>query len=217
MSSGRCTIGASVALQPVPLHDIADAAAFVAANIQRSGVLLHDRDERDDMQAEGLAILCELARKFEPHRVGYAQAGSFAGYAAKYLPGRMRDAYHALHPTYLAGRDADGRRVYDYTSIGHPMSLHHEDMPQIPATAMLVAVPSVIGTCWDPGPTVSAALLRVPLEHGAFVAHRVVEALDEGYSPDEIARRLRMNRGEVSRVTAAVGSALYEVQHLEAA
>jgi hypothetical protein len=201
---------ASVISRPVALHDVHDAQAFVAANIHRSGVILHDRDEREELLAEGLAILCELAGRFEPHREGYAQAGSFAGYASKYLPGRMRDAYHALHPEYLPTR-TDGRRTYDYETVGHPMSLHHEDMPQLPATPIVLA-PTSIATGWDPGPTIAAALARAPAEY--FMARRVVERIDEGFTPDEIARSLRMNRGEVSRTTAAVASALYEVQHL---
>ncbi len=197
----------------IRLHDVNDAQAFVAANIHKSGVII-STSEREDLLAEGLTILFELASRYEPHRPGYEKAGSFAGYAAKYLPGRMRDAYHALHPEHIARRDPDGRRVYDYGE--RPMSLQHEDMPQLAAT-MAYSIPSVVGTCWDPGPIVSAALARVPPEHGGFVARRVVELIDEGFSPDEIARTVRMDRGAVARVTGAVGSAIWEQQHMEAA
>ncbi len=202
----------------VALHDIKDAEGFVAANIHRSGVLVRDTHEREDLIAEGLTILLELAGRYEPHRAGYAKAGSFAGYAARFLPGRMRDAYHAMHPEHIARRDSDGRRVYEYGE--KPMSLQHDDMPQLPATAAVYAVyamPSIVGTCWDPGPVVSTALGRVRSEHGGFVVRRVVEYIDEGYTPDEIARRMRMNRGDVAAVTGAVGSAIWEVQTLEAA
>jgi hypothetical protein len=192
---------------PVCLHDILDCESFVAANIQRSGVILRDRHEREDLLAEGLVILLELASRYEPHRAGYAKAGSFAGYAAKFLPGRMRDAYHALHPEHVARRDADGRRVYSYGE--RPMSLQHEDMPQLMATALAYTSPSYVGTGWDPGPTVSAALARVPAEF--FAARRVVQDIDDGFSPDEIARRRRMNRSAVAATTAAVGSAIWFV------
>lgn len=200
---------------PVALHDIKDAESFVAANIARSGVIVRDRHEREDLLSEGITILLELAARYEPHRAGYAKAGSFAGYAAKYLPGRMRDAYHALHPEHIARRDADGRRVYEYGE--RPMSLQHEDMPQLSATYHVTALPSIVGTCWDPGPTVSAALARIAPEHGGFIAHRVTELIDSGFSPDEIARRLRMDRSAVARVTGAVGSAIFEVQTWERA
>lgn len=198
---------------PVCLYDILDAESFVAANIARSGVILRDRHEREDLLAEGLTILLELASRYEPHRVGYAKAGSFAGYAAKFLPGRMRDAYYALHPEHVARRDADGRRVYVFGE--RPMSLQHEDMPQLMATALPYALPSSVGTAWDPGPTVAAALQRVPAEF--FAARRVVQDIDDGFSPDEIARRRRMNRSAVAATTAAVGSAIFLVRSQAAA
>ena len=212
-STPRCTLP-PVATPPVALHDIADVHAFVGANVHRSGVILRD-DERDDLIAEGITILLELSRRYEPHRVGYEKAGSFAGYAAKFLPGRMRDAYHAMHPEHIARRDADGRRVYEYGE--RPMSLQHEDMPQIPATAVVYAMPSIVGTCWDPGPTVSAALARVPAEYATKGAAQVIEALDEGFTPDEIARRLWLNRADVAECVAAVGSAVWHVRNFEEA
>lgn len=215
LSTGRCTVQLSVIATPLSLFDIQNAESFVAANIHKSGVIVRDPHEREDLLAEGLTILLELASKYEPHREGYAKAGSFAGYASKFLPGRMRDAYYNLHPEHIARRDADGRRVYEFGD--KPMSLQHEDMPQLAATAVVIALPSVIGTQWDPGPTVSAALARVRPENGGFIAARVIEQIDEGWSPDEIARRLRMDRGAVAAVTGAVGSAIWEVQHLEAA
>lgn len=197
----------------VALHDIKDAESFVAANIQRSGVIVRDVHEREDLLAEGITILLELYAAYEPHREGYAQPGSFAGYAARFLPGRMRDAYYAMHPEHIARRDADGRRVYDFGE--RPMSLQHEDMPQLAATAYAYAMASHVGTGWDPGPTVAAALARVPADF--FMARRVVQDIDDGFSPDEIARRRRMNRSAVAQTTAAVGSAIFEVTRLEAA
>ncbi|MFP5356241.1 MAG: hypothetical protein ACLGIK_14025 [Gemmatimonadota bacterium] len=199
----------------IRLHDVKDAEAFVAANVQRSGVIVRDTHEREDLIAEGLVILCELADRYEPHRAGYEKAGSFAGYAAKFLPGRMRDAYYALHPEHVARRDQDGRRVYEFGE--RPMSLQHDDMPQLPATAAVIAMPSIVGTCWDPGPTVAEAIRRVPGKYGGFMTRRVVEHIDEGYSPDEIARRLRLDRGDVAAITGAVGSSLWELQTGEAA
>jgi hypothetical protein len=210
VSTHRYTIQRSVIATTIQLFDINDAEGFIAANIHKSGVIVKDTHEREDLLAEGLTILLELARKYEPHRPGYQHAGSFAGYAAKYLPGRMRDAYHAMHPEHIARRDPTGRRIYTYGE--RPMSLQHEDMPQLPATSIIYSMPSIVGTNWDPGPTVTAALARVPPEHGGFIARQIVERIDEGFTPDEIARALRMDRGAVTAVTSAVGSAIYEVQ-----
>lgn len=215
LSTAGCTVQRSVIATSIQLYDVKCAESFVAANIHKSGVIVRDPHEREDLLAEGLTILLELASKYEPHRPGYEKAGSFAGYAAKFLPGRMRDAYYALHPEHIARRDADGRRFYEWGD--KPMSLQHEDMPQLAATAAVYAMPSIVGTCWDPGPTVSAALARVPSEHGGFIARPVVELIDEGFSPDEIAKKLRMDRGAVSAVTGAVGSAIWEVQNFEEA
>lgn len=198
---------------PVALHDIKDVESFVAANIHRSKVIFHDRGEREQFLADGVAILFELADKYRSRLDGYAQDGSFAGYAARFLPGRMRDAFHALHPEHIARRDADGRRVYEYGE--RPMSLQHEDMPQLAATLAYMVATMVSATAWDPGPTVSAALARVPADF--FMARRVVQDIDDGFSPDEIARRRRMNRSAVALTTAAVGSAIFEVTSLEAA
>ena len=113
--------------QTVSLHDIADAEAFVRANIRRSGVILTS-DEREELIAEGLAILCDMATKFIVRMPGYAKDGSFAGYASRYLPKRMKEAYHSLHPEHVQRTDQDGKKYIEYKDAPWPLHTFLGDM-----------------------------------------------------------------------------------------
>lgn len=117
--------GQSVCLLPekVAIHDIADAEGFVAATIERSGVKPSPA-EYEELLAEGLAILYDLAAKFEPHREGYESPGRFSGFAAQFLPRKLGDAWHRLHPEhrYVTDPETGKRRWIFYPS---PDSLDH--------------------------------------------------------------------------------------------
>lgn len=96
--------------EKVSIHDIADAEGFVAATIERSGVKPKPA-EYEELLAEGLAILFDLARKFEPHREGYDTPGRFSGFAAQFLPRKLGDAWHKLHPEHRYVTDPEtGKR-----------------------------------------------------------------------------------------------------------
>lgn len=98
------------------LYDVDDVPAFIVATIRRAGIHPAADDEIDELMLEGLAIMCELADRFEPHRPGYAKPGRFSGYAAQMLPRRLGDAWHRAHPEHRYVTDATtGRRrwVYD--------------------------------------------------------------------------------------------------------
>lgn len=107
---------------PFRLYDIDDCEGFVAATIQRAGITV-ETSEHEELMLEGLAILCELAGKFEPHRPGYSQPGRFSGYAAQFLPRRLGDAWHRAHPEhrYVTFTEPDGstkrRWVYDSAPV----------------------------------------------------------------------------------------------------
>jgi len=75
--------------------DVADPEGFVIASLKRSGIPFAER-EREDLIAAGLLWLCELALVYEPQREGYAQPGSFAGYAAMYLPRKLMSEWHRM-------------------------------------------------------------------------------------------------------------------------
>ena len=98
---------------PVALHDIRDVNMFVRNALDKAPVRL-EAEEFEELVAEGLVILYELAGKYEPHRPGYARAGSFAGYAAIYLPKRMTDAWHRSHPEHRYITLPDGKRAWQY-------------------------------------------------------------------------------------------------------
>lgn len=97
----------------VIVHDIRDAEGFVKATLKRSGIRFSP-DEYDEMVAEGLAQLWELASAFEPRREGYAQEGRFSGYAARYLPGRIGRAWHRAHREHRQVVGSDGKRRWHY-------------------------------------------------------------------------------------------------------
>ncbi len=111
----------------VSLHDIDDVEGFVCATIEkfRNGGRVErgtsiTEAEREELIAEGICILYELAEKFEPHRPGYEEPGRFSGFAAQFLPRRLGDAWHQKHRhRRVAGED--GKRRWVYTEA--PLSL----------------------------------------------------------------------------------------------
>jgi hypothetical protein len=106
----------------VRLHDIEDAEGFVAATVQRAGLEL-GAAEHEELIAEGICILYELADRYEPHRDGYAHAGTFSGFAAQFLPRRLGDAWHRNNPHHHRIAGEDGKRRWHYEDP--PLSLDH--------------------------------------------------------------------------------------------
>ncbi len=102
---------------PVALHDIRDVNMFVRNALDKAPVTLGTQ-EFEELVAEGLAILYELAKEYEPHRAGYERAGSFAGYASVFLSHRLTDAWHRSHAEhrYITVTEDDGtqRRAWEY-------------------------------------------------------------------------------------------------------
>lgn len=98
----------------VPLHDIDDAEAFVRTHINKAGGLVLTRDEREELIAEGLVILCDLARRYKPRLDGYKRDGSFAGYATNLLGRKLSDAYHRQRENHLCRTQPDGTRKIEY-------------------------------------------------------------------------------------------------------
>lgn len=98
----------------VALHDVADVAGFVAATISRAGITAAAA-EHEELMLEGLAILYTLAAAYKPRLDGYAQDGRFSGFAARYLPRKLGDAWHRLHPEHRYVTDpATGKRGWRY-------------------------------------------------------------------------------------------------------
>lgn len=99
--------------ETVAILDIRDAEGFVQATINRARLVLQP-DEREELVATGLEILVDLAGKYRPHIDGHAQEGRFSGYAAMYLPRKLGDAWHRMHPEHLLVTQADGSRKWTY-------------------------------------------------------------------------------------------------------
>lgn len=79
----------------VKMHDVEDAKAFVCAMIDRRLVLRED--QREDLVAEGLAIMVRLAADYQPGRNGLDPGrSSFAGYASVYLRKQLGEAFRRM-------------------------------------------------------------------------------------------------------------------------
>lgn len=116
------------------VYDIEDAERFVAATVRKKLIKLRNKDERDEMNAEGMVILFDLARRYDPSKErpntkpGHVCKTvrcckpSFAGYASRLLPPKLLDAWHAHHPEHLLRTQPDGSRKYVY--LVEACSLH---------------------------------------------------------------------------------------------
>jgi hypothetical protein len=178
------------------LLDIRDPRGFVAATIAKSGVRL-SREERDDLIAEGLAILCDLARKFEPQRAGYSQAGRFSGYAAAYLPLRLHDAYRQMHPTVTQVNE-HGERTREFVR-NLPLDPGH-GRPELTATYGLVDAPQGYDTIRRAVDTLDPPLRRC--------ARKLTDMLDDGYGTDAVVEASGLKRSEVEQLRVALQGAI---------
>lgn len=113
----------------VPLGNIDDAEAFVRHCINKSRIVLTP-DERDELVAEGLVLLCELHQRYNPAR-DKAPAGKtqgFFGYALYLLPRKLNDAWHRSQPHHLLRTQSDGTRRYEYVKTARSLEeLHTPD------------------------------------------------------------------------------------------
>jgi hypothetical protein len=84
----------------VSLHDIEDVEAFVIMCVKRSGT---PREQWEDMVCEGLCLIYAMAGNYKAQLEGYASKGRFSGYAIKWLPKQISQAYHrnCEHHLYL--------------------------------------------------------------------------------------------------------------------
>jgi hypothetical protein len=125
-------------LPPVQVHDIDDLQAFVRTAVYRKLVRLRDDQEFEEMVAEGMVIVLDLARRYDPGKdrpstkpghvckTERCCKPSFAGYASRLLPPKLLDAWHAHHPEHLLKTQEDGSRKWVYLqeacSLDDPVS-----------------------------------------------------------------------------------------------
>ena len=100
-------------MDKVAIHDVLDAEAFVIAAMRTSGIT-PGRDETEDVICAGMLVLCEMGARYQPRLAGYATNGRFSGYASKYLPGRIRDAYFQMHENIVVRVDATGHKRREF-------------------------------------------------------------------------------------------------------
>ena len=125
----------------VALHDVLDTEAFVRSTIAK-GRLRLTTDDREELVAEGLRIMANLSAIYEPGRNGLSAEGSkFSGFAAKYLPGKLSDAWHRLQENHRLVTLPTGERRWQYdqkpssldaqieeTGVDHIQELQSEDV-----------------------------------------------------------------------------------------
>lgn len=98
----------------ITLRDIADVEAFVIACVKRAGTGAPPM-YWEDLVSEGIALLYAMERNYKDQLDGYDQAGRFSGYAIKWLPKQINQAWHKSqeHHLYLTDPE-DGRRKWTY-------------------------------------------------------------------------------------------------------
>lgn len=186
----------AVLAQPVALHDIRDAEAFVQATLNASK-RVYGPDEREELVAEGLRIMVELARNFTPRRDGYDKDGRFSGYAAKFLRLKLEDAYHRLHPEHRLVTQPDGRRRYLYGDRAVSLdALTGED----PDREVALAGHDEIS---DMGIWLHQ-MLSGEAEQQIEQTMRVGRLRHQGFDEREIASKLRMSVEQVRRCNALI-------------
>jgi hypothetical protein len=103
----------------VALYNIEDCEAFVRHCMKKGRVIL-DGDAYDELLAEGLVLLYEMAGKYQPHRdpswhgASTERTKGFYGYALFLLPRKLGDAWHRMNPHHVQRTVEGGRRVYEY-------------------------------------------------------------------------------------------------------
>lgn len=199
----------------VDFRDIEDPGAFVHATINKwqrptgeRGPIPLSQDEREELHAEGMAILCKLARDFRPHMDGYDQEGWFSGYAAMFLPRKLGDAWHRMHPDHLLVTDPEtGKRRWQYKEKAVSLDALTGDDPD---RQPLMASPS--SQVHDYGPRIAAAWRDQSRRDLPWIVD-VARLISRGVSPAETAARLGLTEDIVRRYMRSIVRAAPAADH----
>lgn len=116
-------------MRAVAIHDIRDAEGFAISCIIRAGLepaVLRARGDFDDVLSMALVALWDLNRCYRDRLPGYEHDGCFSGYAARYLPARVRTAYlNSQANVSMISVDGKKRRVHFPASL--PLSAVNRD------------------------------------------------------------------------------------------
>lgn len=174
----------------VVLHDVLDVEAFVRATIRKVNLRM-TTEEHDELVAEGVAIMVKLAQRYEPRRAGYDRDGTFAGYAAKYLPLRLSEAWHRMHPGHSFVTDPQtGVRGWVYDDV--PVSLDQVQAEQGDnVTALHTSDRPESDLAADLRP-----LLEAQAQREIDLTIKVGELLAQGSPPHEVIAELGIRQAE---------------------
>ena len=110
----------------VSLGNIENAEAFVRHCLRKGSAIRMTEDQREELIAEGLLLLCELWQRYEPER-DKSPSGTthgFYGYALYLLPRKLADVWHRSQPHHVVRTQADGSRIYEYLKEPKSLSEH---------------------------------------------------------------------------------------------
>lgn len=94
------------------IYDIEDIEAFVIMCIKRSGCKPATH-EWEDMIATGLMLLWEMSNNYKPSPTG-DKRWCFSGYAVRYMPKKLKEAYHRNLEHAIKAVDDEGKRTWSY-------------------------------------------------------------------------------------------------------
>jgi hypothetical protein len=98
----------------IALRDIKDVEAFVIACVKRAGTGAPPM-YWEDLVSEGITLLYAMERNYKYQLDGYAVEGRFSGYAIKWLPKQINQAWHKSQEHHLYLTDpGDGKRKWTY-------------------------------------------------------------------------------------------------------
>lgn len=187
------------------LHDIRDPHGFVHATIRRARLVL-TREENDELHAEGMAILCRLAEDYRPHIDGHDREGRFSGYAAMFLPRKLGDAWHRMHPEHQHVSQADGSRRWVYGERAVSLeALTAEDPDRH-------AIMASTGPRYDLQARLLAALTARSAQEHEWVV-QVAKRIGAGQQPATVASELGLSEQLVRRYMRQITRCLPDTRH----
>lgn len=108
---------------PVKIQDVEDAEAFVYSMIQRAlPTAILTPEIREELMQTGMVLLQSMANR-DKSVLGsgeHTDGSKFSGYASRFLPGKLRDAWHKMEGHTLR-QGLEGKR--EWVINDKPMSL----------------------------------------------------------------------------------------------
>lgn len=195
----------------VALHDVKDVEAFVNATITK-GRLRLTTDEREELVCEGLRIMSHLANVYQPGKNGLnASQSKFSGFAAKYLPGKLSDAWHRMEEHHRLVTLPTGERKWHYDEP--PASLDAIAETDTVERVRSLRADDVYDS--DMAHTLRDALNR-RWEHDRETTVRFAVLLGMDYTPADAAKALRIDAKEAALVVERIKRVAHELQPIAA-